>query len=85
MMMLTADESRVLGVLVEKALTTPDPYPLSLNAIVNGGNQKNNRYSVFILLCGHKEGHPCFLRMRRSGFGAACPSLARGSLFLTFL
>ena len=40
---LTADECRVLGVLVEKAFTTPDQYPLTLNAVVNGCNQKNNR------------------------------------------
>jgi uncharacterized protein YceH (UPF0502 family) len=46
MITLTADESRVLGVLIEKAQTTPDQYPLSLNAIVNGSNQKNNRYPV---------------------------------------
>lgn len=49
MMTLTADESRVLGVLIEKALTTPDQYPLSLNAIVNGANQKNNRYPVLAM------------------------------------
>jgi uncharacterized protein len=46
MITLTADESRVLGVLIEKAQTTPDQYPLSLNAIVNGSNQKNNRCPV---------------------------------------
>jgi uncharacterized protein YceH (UPF0502 family) len=46
MVELTADESRVLGVLVEKALTTPEQYPLSLNAVVNGANQKNNRDPV---------------------------------------
>jgi len=46
MFQLTADESRVLGVLVEKSLTTPDQYPLSLNAVVNGSNQKNNRDPV---------------------------------------
>jgi uncharacterized protein YceH (UPF0502 family) len=46
MLQLTADESRVLGVLVEKSLTTPDQYPLSLNAVVNGSNQKNNRDPV---------------------------------------
>ena len=40
---LTADERRVLGVLVEKAKTTPDVYPLSLAAIVTGCNQKSNR------------------------------------------
>ena len=36
-------ERRVLGVLVEKAKTTPDVYPLSVNAIVAGCNQKSNR------------------------------------------
>ena len=43
---LTPDESRVLGVLIEKAFTTPDQYPLTLNAAVNGSNQKNNRDPV---------------------------------------
>ena len=46
MLQLTPDESRVLGVLIEKALTTPEQYPLSLNAVVNGANQKNNRDPV---------------------------------------
>jgi len=36
-------ERRVLGVLVEKAKTTPDAYPLSVNSIVTGANQKSNR------------------------------------------
>jgi uncharacterized protein len=49
MIELTPDESRVLGVLVEKATTTPDQYPLSLNAVVNGCNQKNNRDPVLTL------------------------------------
>jgi uncharacterized protein YceH (UPF0502 family) len=40
---LDAAERRVLGTLVEKAKTTPDQYPLSLNALVNGCNQKSNR------------------------------------------
>lgn len=43
---LTPDEIRVLGVLVEKALTTPAQYPLSLNAVVVGCSQKNNRSPV---------------------------------------
>jgi len=34
---------RVLGVLVEKAKTTPDAYPMTLNALTNGCNQKSNR------------------------------------------
>lgn len=36
-------EARVLGCLIEKDLTTPDYYPLSLNALVNACNQKSNR------------------------------------------
>ncbi len=42
-------ERRVLGVLVEKAKTTPDIYPLSLNALVTGCNQKSNRDPVLNL------------------------------------
>jgi uncharacterized protein YceH (UPF0502 family) len=37
-------ERRVLGVLIEKAKTTPDAYPLSLNALKTGCNQKSNRF-----------------------------------------
>src|SRR5712692_4661476 len=40
---LNVTERRVLGVLVEKAKTTPDVYPLSLNSLVTGCNQKSNR------------------------------------------
>jgi len=43
---LTPDEARVLGVLIEKSLTTPNQYPLSLNAVVDGANQKSNRDPV---------------------------------------
>jgi uncharacterized protein YceH (UPF0502 family) len=39
-------EVRVLGALTEKDITTPDYYPLSLNALVNACNQKNNRDPV---------------------------------------
>ncbi len=39
-------EARVLGALVEKEITTPDYYPLSLNALINACNQKNNREPV---------------------------------------
>jgi hypothetical protein len=42
-------ETRVLGSLVEKDVTTPDYYPLSLNALVNACNQKNNRDPVMHL------------------------------------
>jgi uncharacterized protein YceH (UPF0502 family) len=46
---LEAVERRVLGVLIEKAKTTPDAYPLSLNALVTGCNQKSNRDPVLNL------------------------------------
>jgi uncharacterized protein len=39
-------EARVVGALVEKQLTTPEYYPLTLNALVNACNQKNNREPV---------------------------------------
>jgi uncharacterized protein len=42
-------ETRVLGALIEKDVTTPDYYPLSLNALVNACNQKNNREPVMNL------------------------------------
>lgn len=41
---LDAAERRVLGVLIEKAKTTPDAYPLSLNSLRTGCNQKSNRF-----------------------------------------
>jgi uncharacterized protein len=46
---LSSTEVRVLGALVEKDITTPDYYPLSLNALVNACNQKNNRDPVMDL------------------------------------
>jgi uncharacterized protein YceH (UPF0502 family) len=46
MMQLNPTESRVLGVLVEKALTTPGQYPLTLNSMVTGSNQRSNRHPV---------------------------------------
>ena len=45
-MLLSEIETRVLGSLVEKELTTPEYYPLSLNALVNACNQKSNRDPV---------------------------------------
>ncbi len=48
-MILTEIETRVLGSLIEKDITTPDYYPLSLNALVNACNQKNNREPVMTL------------------------------------
>jgi hypothetical protein len=47
--LLTPIETRVLGALIEKDITTPDYYPLSLNALVNACNQKNNRDPVMSL------------------------------------
>ena len=41
--------ARVLGSLVEKEITTPEYYPLSLNALTNACNQKNNREPVMNL------------------------------------
>jgi uncharacterized protein YceH (UPF0502 family) len=46
---LTAAEARVLGALVEKEVTTPDYYPLSMNALVNACNQRSNREPVMDL------------------------------------
>ena len=46
---LEANEARILGVLIEKELTTPDQYPLSLNATTSGCNQKSNRNPVMSL------------------------------------
>ena len=40
---LSFEETRVLGSLIEKELTTPEYYPMSLNGLVNACNQKNNR------------------------------------------
>jgi len=49
MNLLMEIETRVLGSLIEKDITTPDYYPLSLNALVNACNQKNNRDPVMTL------------------------------------
>ncbi|HET6882964.1 MAG TPA: DUF480 domain-containing protein [Pirellulales bacterium] len=46
---LSAIDRRVLGVLAEKAKTTPDAYPMSVNAICTGANQKNNRHPLMQL------------------------------------
>jgi uncharacterized protein YceH (UPF0502 family) len=61
--LLTEIEARALGALIEKEITTPDYYPLSLNALVNACNQKSNRDPVMNLdeaavtqaLCGLNE------------------------------
>ena len=52
---LDAKARRVLGVLVEKAKTTPDAYPLTLNALVTGCNQKSNRDPIMEIDDGDVE------------------------------
>lgn len=71
-------EARLIGALIEKQITTPDQYPLSLNALVNACNQKSNRDPVMQLeeavvqrtLEGLSRKH---LVMERSGFGSRVP------------
>ena len=68
-------EARVIGCLIEKQITTPDQYPLSLNALVNACNQKSNREPVMNLdeptvqhvVDGLIRKH---LLLERSGFGS---------------
>ena len=47
---LTLNETRIIGCLLEKESTTPDQYPLSLNALTNACNQKSNRDPVLALI-----------------------------------
>jgi len=75
---LSALEARVIGCLIEKALTTPDQYPLSLNALANACNQKSNRDPLLDLedrdiqaaIDGLIAKH---LVLERSGFGSRVP------------
>ena len=53
--LLSPPETRVLGVLVEKERTVPDIYPLSLNALTAGCNQKNNRDPLLSLTEGEVQ------------------------------
>ncbi|MCR9259422.1 MAG: YceH family protein [Pseudomonadaceae bacterium] len=52
---LNSHEQRVLGCLLEKAVLTPDQYPLSLNALVNACNQKSSRHPVMALEPGEVQ------------------------------
>lgn len=71
-------EARVIGCLIEKQVTTPDQYPLSLNALVSACNQKSNREPVMSLdeptvqktLDALSRKH---LLLERSGFGSRVP------------
>jgi len=75
---LSTVEARVIACLIEKAITTPDQYPLSLNALTNACNQKSNRdpvmdldeHSVQQTVDGLVRKH---LVMERSGFGSRVP------------
>lgn len=62
---LSHHERRVLGVLVEKAKTTPDSYPLTLNALITGCNQKSNREPVLTL--GDAEVEEAIDRLKKLG------------------
>lgn len=75
---MTSLEARIVGSLIEKAITTPDQYPLSLNALTNACNQKSNRDPLLELdertvqeaIDGLVRKH---LVMERSGFGSRVP------------
>jgi hypothetical protein len=75
---LSALETRVIGCLIEKQITTPDQYPLSLNALLNACNQKSNRDPVMDLdeptvqhtLDALSRKH---FVMEKSGFGSRVP------------
>ena len=75
---LSPHEARVIGCLIEKQVTTPDQYPLSLNALVNACNQKSNRHPVLEL--GEREVQAVVdglmrrqLVLEKSGFGSRVP------------
>lgn len=75
---LTPVEARVIGCLIEKALTTPDQYPLSLNALTNACNQKSNRDPVLELPEREvQETVQALVRkhlvLEKSGFGSRVP------------
>ena len=75
---LTAIEARIIGALIEKQITTPDQYPLSLNALVNACNQKSNREPLMQLdeptvkFVVEGLGRRHFV-VEKSGFGSRVP------------
>ncbi len=69
---LTAAQARVLGALVEKEVTTPDYYPLSLNALVNACNQLTNREPVMRL--DDEEVHLALRRLEDLGLAGRARS-----------
>jgi uncharacterized protein len=65
---LNRRQRRILGVLIEKARTTPDAYPLSLNGLVTGANQKTNRSPLMSLSAEQIEDE--IIKMREAGIVA---------------
>ena len=63
---LDAIEARVIGTMIEKRITVPDSYPLTINSIVNGCNQMNNRAPVTAL--SEAEVTSAVERLRARGF-----------------
>jgi uncharacterized protein len=63
---LDAIEARVIGTMIEKRITVPDSYPLTINSIVNGCNQMNNRAPVTALT--EVEVTSAVERLREQGF-----------------
>jgi uncharacterized protein len=77
-LVLTAAEARVIACLIEKQITTPDQYPLSINALTNACNQKSNRDPVLELSETEvQQLVDALVRkhvvMERSGFGSRVP------------
>jgi len=75
---LSTLEARIIGCLIEKAITTPDQYPLSANALTNACNQKSNRDPLLDLEEREvQQGVDALVRrhmvMERSGFGSRVP------------
>jgi uncharacterized protein YceH (UPF0502 family) len=77
-LVLDEHEARVVGSLLEKEITTPDQYPLSLNALTNACNQKSNRDPVMSLdeaqvLAALDSLRGKHLILEKSGFGSRVP------------
>src|SRR6187401_2130418 len=66
---LSAIEARIIGSLIEKQITTPDGYPLSLNALVNACNQKSNRFPIMDV--GEREPEVAVERLREKRLATA--------------
>jgi uncharacterized protein YceH (UPF0502 family) len=74
---LTAVEARILGALIEKERTTPEYYPLTLNALVAACNQKNNRDPVLQLAVDEVERGLTGLRYEKQLVGSFTGAGAR--------